>query len=130
MLLHILASAAAIIVEANPALSARSHFRQAGMEFGELVGAQFVLLSVVEGVQPEIHGPMTCNIFAVTEWVGEPSMVCDEHSELRWFTRDCQIFCARGRLSSSDDEPLAEDHGELGFCLGPLARWPFPFIGG
>ena len=42
---------------------------------------------------------------------------------------DCQIFCARGRLPSSDDEPFAEDQGELGFCLGPLARWPFPFLG-
>jgi hypothetical protein len=42
---------------------------------------------------------------------------------------DCQIFCARGRLSSSDDEPFAEDHGELGLCLRPLARRPFPFLG-
>ncbi len=30
-----------------------------------------------------------------------------------WSRWDCQIFCARGRFSSSDDEPVAEDHGEL-----------------
>ena len=42
---------------------------------------------------------------------------------------DCQIFCARDPLSSLDDEPFAEDHGELGLCFRPLARWPFPFLG-
>jgi transposase-like protein len=42
---------------------------------------------------------------------------------------DCQIFCARGRFSSSDDEPVAEDDGELGLGLDPLARRPFPFLG-
>ena len=36
------------------------------------------------------------------------------------------ILCARRCLSSAD-EPFAEDHGELGFCLGPLARRAFPF---
>jgi hypothetical protein len=35
---------------------------------------------------------------------------------------DCQIFCAGGRLPSSDDEPFTEDYGKLGFCLRPLAR--------
>lgn len=34
-------------------------------------------------------------------------------------------FYARGRLSSSDDEPFAEDQGELGLCLRPLARRRF-----
>src|SRR3546814_7894866 len=43
--------------------------------------------------------------------------------------RACQKFCARGRLSSLDDEPFAEDHGELGFCLGPFARRSFPLLG-
>jgi len=41
---------------------------------------------------------------------------------------DYPLFCARGRLSSSDDEPLAEDHGELALGLTPLARRPFPFV--
>src|SRR3546814_21003204 len=52
--------------------------------------------------------------------------------------RACQKFCARGRLSSLDDEPFAEDHGELGFrseerrvgkeCVSTCrSRWsPFP----
>ena len=42
--------------------------------------------------------------------------------------RDCQEFCAGSRLSSSDDEPLAEDHGELALRFTPLARRPFPFV--
>jgi hypothetical protein len=41
----------------------------------------------------------------------------------------CQKFCARGRFSSLDDEPFAEDHGELGLCLGPFARRSFPLPG-
>jgi transposase-like protein len=36
------------------------------------------------------------------------------------------ILCAR-QCVSSDDEPLAEDDGELGLCLGPFARRAFPF---
>ena len=43
--------------------------------------------------------------------------------------RDCHKFCARGRFGSSDDEPVAEEDGELCFCLDPLARRPFPFFG-
>ena len=42
--------------------------------------------------------------------------------------RHCPIFCAGGRLSSSDDEPFAEDHGELAFRLTPFPRRPFPFV--
>jgi hypothetical protein len=38
-----------------------------------------------------------------------------------------EILCVRP-LSSSDDEPFAEDHGELGLRLGPLAGRPFPFL--
>lgn len=43
---------------------------------------------------------------------------------------DCRIFCARGLFSSVADEPFAEDDGELGFCLAPLPRGPFPVLGG
>ena len=39
------------------------------------------------------------------------------------------ILCGRP-LSSSDDEPLAEDDGELGLCLRPLAGWTFPLLSG
>ena len=37
-------------------------------------------------------------------------------------------FRARGRFSSLADEPFAEDDGELGLGLEPLARRPFPFV--
>ena len=39
------------------------------------------------------------------------------------------ILCVRP-VSSLADEPFAEDDGELGFGLEPLARRPFPFLGG
>lgn len=38
------------------------------------------------------------------------------------------ILCARP-VSSLADEPFAEDDGELGLGLEPLARRPFPFHG-
>lgn len=38
------------------------------------------------------------------------------------------ILCARPVLSLAD-EPVAEDDGELGLCLKPLARRSFPFLG-
>ena len=39
------------------------------------------------------------------------------------------FLCGRP-LSSSDDEPLAEDDGELSFCLRPFAGWTFPLLSG
>lgn len=39
------------------------------------------------------------------------------------------VLCG-GRLRSSDLEPLAEEDGELGLCLGPLSRRAFPFLSG
>lgn len=39
------------------------------------------------------------------------------------------ILCARP-VSSLADEPFAEDDGELGFGLEPLARQSFPILGG
>ncbi|MGH6617577.1 hypothetical protein, partial [Sphingomonas sp.] len=54
-------------------------------------------------------------------------VVIDKTSESRPATGLSDILCARP-FSSSDDEPLAEDHGELGLCLGPLTRWPFPLL--
>jgi putative transposase len=60
---------------------------------------------------------------AVLAWCGEVGV------EWHYIARACQKFCARGRVSSSDDEPFAEDHGELGFCFGPFARRSFPLLG-
>ena len=48
------------------------------------------------------------------------------HTTIR--RRDYQEFRARGRFSSLADEPFAEDDGELGLGLEPLARRPFPFV--
>ena len=46
----------------------------------------------------------------------------------RYYARDCQEFCAGGRLPSLDDEALTEDYGELTFGLTPFARWALPFV--
>jgi len=51
-----------------------------------IIATRFALLASVEGALPDIHGQMTCNIFAVTQWTGQPFIACDEHTELRWFT--------------------------------------------
>lgn len=32
--------------------------------------------------------PYKLHLFFVTGWTGEPSNCCEEHSELRWFTRE------------------------------------------
>ena len=53
------------------------------------------------------------------------SVIADGAYDGTWH---CPIFCAGGRLSSSDDEPFAEDHGELAFRLTPFPRRPFPFV--
>lgn len=42
------------------------------------------LLAVVENVTPTGHITES-HIFVVTEWAGQPTNVCDEHSEIRWF---------------------------------------------
>jgi 8-oxo-dGTP diphosphatase len=33
-------------------------------------------------------GPITYHMYAVREWTGEPSIIDDEHTELRWFSLD------------------------------------------
>lgn len=42
------------------------------------------LLSVVENVSPAGHITES-HIFVVTDWSGQPTNACDEHSEIRWF---------------------------------------------
>ncbi len=57
-------------------------------ELHEEVGvtaAEFLLLDVVMNARPGVDGALSCHVFAVTEWLGEPWNACDEHSELRWF---------------------------------------------
>ena len=39
--------------------------------------------------QPKIYGDALHHLYVVTRWEGgEPSNVCDEHTELRWFSLD------------------------------------------
>ena len=47
----------------------------------------FRLIATVRERRPDIYGDALHHIYAVTRWQGgEPANVCDEHSELRWFS--------------------------------------------
>jgi 8-oxo-dGTP diphosphatase len=48
---------------------------------------QFRRVASVRERWPEAYGQALHHIYAVTEWKGgEPTNVCDEHTEIRWFT--------------------------------------------
>lgn len=48
---------------------------------------RFRLIATVPEPMPELYGPMIHYVYAVTAWAGgEPSNICDEHSEIGWFT--------------------------------------------
>jgi 8-oxo-dGTP diphosphatase len=48
---------------------------------------QFRLIATVRERQPDIYGDALHHVYAVTSWQGgEPANVCDEHTELRWFS--------------------------------------------
>jgi 8-oxo-dGTP pyrophosphatase MutT (NUDIX family) len=59
-------------------------------EIREEVGVtptQFRLVATVRERQPEIYGDALHHVYAVTRWQGgEPANVCDEHTELKWFS--------------------------------------------
>lgn len=60
--------------------------REAREEVG-VTPTEFNLVATVRERQPEIHGDALHHLYAVTKWRGgEPANVCDEHTELRWFT--------------------------------------------
>ena len=45
--------------------------------------------STVRERQPEIYGDALHHLYAVTSWDGgEPANICDEHTELKWFSVD------------------------------------------
>jgi 8-oxo-dGTP diphosphatase len=45
------------------------------------------LIATVRERQPETYGDALHHIYAVTAWQGgEPSNICDEHTELKWFS--------------------------------------------
>jgi 8-oxo-dGTP diphosphatase len=50
---------------------------------------EFELIATVRERRPEIYGEALHHIYAVTAWQGgEPANVCDEHSEIKWFSVD------------------------------------------
>ena len=50
---------------------------------------RFRLIATVRERQPERYGDALHHIYAVTDWQGgDPANVCDEHTELRWFSID------------------------------------------
>jgi 8-oxo-dGTP pyrophosphatase MutT (NUDIX family) len=48
---------------------------------------RFRLMATVRERRPDLYGDALHHIYAVTRWQGgEPANVCDEHTELRWFS--------------------------------------------
>jgi 8-oxo-dGTP diphosphatase len=48
---------------------------------------EYRLIATVRERQPEIYGDALHHVYAVTAWQGdEPANICDEHTELKWFT--------------------------------------------
>jgi 8-oxo-dGTP diphosphatase len=62
--------------------------REAQEEVG-VTPTRFRLIATVRERQPERYGDARHHIYAVTAWHGgEPSNICDEHTELKWFSID------------------------------------------
>jgi 8-oxo-dGTP diphosphatase len=48
---------------------------------------RFRLIATVKERQPELYGDALHHVYAVTRWQGgDPANVCDEHTELKWFS--------------------------------------------
>ena len=48
---------------------------------------RFRLIATVRERQPERYGDALHHIYVVTDWQGgDPANVCDEHTELKWFS--------------------------------------------
>lgn len=64
-------------------------------EIREEVGVtptRFSLLGAIGDPNASQTDPVTYNMYSVIEWIGgEPTLLGDEHSELRWFTRAAAI---------------------------------------
>ena len=62
--------------------------REAREEVG-VTPTQFRQIATVRERQPDIHGDALHHIYVVTSWDGgDPANICDEHTELKWFTLD------------------------------------------
>jgi 8-oxo-dGTP diphosphatase len=72
-------------VEAGESLD-EALVREAREEVG-VTPIRFRLIATVRERRPDLYGDALHHIYAVTGWQGgEPANVCDEHSELRWFS--------------------------------------------
>ena len=48
---------------------------------------QFRLIATFKERQPEMYGEALHHVYAVTSWQGgDPANICDEHTELKWFS--------------------------------------------
>jgi 8-oxo-dGTP diphosphatase len=48
---------------------------------------QFRLVATVKERHPEIYGDALHHVYVITSWQGgDPANVCDEHTELKWFS--------------------------------------------
>jgi 8-oxo-dGTP pyrophosphatase MutT (NUDIX family) len=48
---------------------------------------EYRLIAKVRERRPELYGDALHHVYAVTRWRGgEPANVCDEHTELKWFS--------------------------------------------
>jgi len=62
--------------------------REAQEEVG-VTPTEFRLIATVRERQPELYGDALHHVYAVTKWRGgELANVCDEHTELKWFSVD------------------------------------------
>ena len=74
-------------VEAGESLE-QALVREVREEVG-VKATEFRLIATVRERQPEIYGDALHHVYAVTGWQGgEPANVCNEHTELKWFSVD------------------------------------------
>jgi 8-oxo-dGTP pyrophosphatase MutT (NUDIX family) len=60
--------------------------REAHEEVG-VTPTQFKLIATVKERRPDLYGDALHHVYAVTSWQGgDPANVCDEHTELKWFS--------------------------------------------
>ncbi len=72
-------------VEAGESLD-EALIREAREEVG-VTPVAFKLIATVRERKPEIYGDALHHVYAVTGWQGgEPANICDEHTELKWFS--------------------------------------------
>jgi 8-oxo-dGTP diphosphatase len=72
-------------VEADESLD-EALLREVQEEVG-VTPTEYRLIATVRERQPEIYGDALHHVYAVTAWQrGDPANVCDEHTELKWFT--------------------------------------------